>query len=196
MAFTDRIVQHPGRVKMTPVSGQTDVYDMTAQEGTVTTEGTLLNAANLNAQTQLDSAVLEQFQSAGMAGQYQNDMSNALDFLLGIANIEVKSSGNWFKYIELGSLVLGWFMFSGTLTIQTATGSLYTSASPSTITFPSELALSQALFADVRIFTNSYPIETALRTLTASNLTYQPLSTLSRASATYSIEGFVAGLRA
>lgn len=196
MSFTDRIVQYPGRVELTPVSGQTNVYDMTAQEGTVTTEGTLLNAANLNAQTQLDSAVLEQFQSAGMAGQYQNDMSNALDFLLGIANIEVKSSGNWFKYIELGSLVLGWFMFSGTLTIQTATGSLYTSASPSTITFPSELALSQAIFADVRIFTNSYPIETALRTLTANNLTYQPLSTLSRASATYSIEGFVAGLRA
>ena len=181
---------------MTPVSGQTNVYDMTAQEGTVTTEGTLLNAANLNAQTQLDSAVLEKFQNAGMGGGYQNNMSDALDFLLGISDIEVKTSGNWFKYIELGSLVLGWFMFSGTLTIQTATGSLYTSASPSTITFPSELALSQAIFADVRIFTNSYPIETALRTLTASNLTYQPLSTLSRASATYSIEGFVAGLRA
>ena len=195
MAFTDRIVQYPGRVELTPVSGQTNVYDMTAQEGTVTTEGTLLNAANLNQQTQLDSAVLEQFQSAGMAGQYQNDMSNALDFLLGIANVEVKSSGSW-KYIELGNLVLGWFMFNGTLTVQTATGSLYTSASPSTITFPSELALSQAIFADVRIFTNSYPIETALRTLTANNLTYQPLSTLSRASATYSIEGFVAGLRA
>ena len=196
MAFTDRIVQYPGRVELTPVSGQTNVYDMTAQEGTVTTEGTLLNAANLNAQTQLDSAVLEKFQNAGMGGGYQNNMSDALDFLLGISDIEVKTSGNWFKYIELGSLVLGWFMFSGTLTIQTATGSLYTSASPSTITFPSELALSQAIFADVRIFTNSYPIETALRTLTASNLTYQPLSTLSRASATYSIEGFVAGLRA
>ena len=80
MAFTDRIVQYPGRVKMTPVSGQTDVYDMTAQEGTVTTEGTLLNAANLNQQTQLDSAVLEKFQNAGMGGGYQNNVSDALDF--------------------------------------------------------------------------------------------------------------------
>lgn len=80
MAFTDRIVQYPGRVKMTPVSGQTDVYDMTAQEGTVTTEGTLLNAANLNAQTQLDNAVLEQFQNAGMGGGYQNNVSDALNF--------------------------------------------------------------------------------------------------------------------
>lgn len=81
MAFTDRIVQYPGRVKMTPVSGETNVYDMTAQEGTVTTEGTLLNAANLNQQTQLDSAVLEEFQNAGMAaGTYQNGVSDALKF--------------------------------------------------------------------------------------------------------------------
>lgn len=48
MAFTDRIVQHPGRVKLTPVSGQTNVYDMEREEGTVSTEGTLLNANNLN----------------------------------------------------------------------------------------------------------------------------------------------------
>lgn len=81
MSFTDRIVQYPGRVELTPVSGQTNVYDMTAQEGTVTTEGTLLNAANLNQQTQLDSAVLEQFQSAGMSsGTYQNGVSDALKF--------------------------------------------------------------------------------------------------------------------
>lgn len=102
MSFTDRIVQYPGRVKMTPVSGQTNVYDMTAQEGTVTTEGTLLNAANLNAQTQLDSAVLEQFQSAGMAGQYQNDMSNALGFLLSsrIAYVIETGTSNSFHYVK------------------------------------------------------------------------------------------------
>ena len=48
MAFIDRIVQYPGRVKLTPVSGQTNVYDMEREEGTVSTEGTLLNANNLN----------------------------------------------------------------------------------------------------------------------------------------------------
>lgn len=48
MAFVDRIVEHPGRVKLTPVSGQTNVYDMEREEGTVSTEGTLLNANNLN----------------------------------------------------------------------------------------------------------------------------------------------------
>ena len=52
MAFVDRVVQYPGRVKLTPVSGQTNVYDMTRNEGTVTTEGTPLNAANLNSNIQ------------------------------------------------------------------------------------------------------------------------------------------------
>ena len=44
--FTDRSVQYPGRVQLTHVSG--DVYDLTRAEGTVTQEGTELNAANLN----------------------------------------------------------------------------------------------------------------------------------------------------
>lgn len=52
MAFVDRVVQYPGRVKLTPVSGQTNVYDMTRNEGTVTTAGTPLNAANLNSNMQ------------------------------------------------------------------------------------------------------------------------------------------------
>ncbi len=48
MAFVDRIVDHPGRVRLTPVSGQSDVYDMTREEGEVYEPGTLLNANNLN----------------------------------------------------------------------------------------------------------------------------------------------------
>lgn len=47
MAFVDRVVQYPNRVKLTRVSGQTDVFDMTRQEGTVTTVGTPLNKKNL-----------------------------------------------------------------------------------------------------------------------------------------------------
>ena len=47
MAFVDRVVQHPNRVRLTPVSGQTNVYDMTRAEGTVTTAGTPLNKKNL-----------------------------------------------------------------------------------------------------------------------------------------------------
>lgn len=48
MAFVDRIVDYPGRVRLTPVSGQSDVYDMTREEGEVYEAGTLLNANNLN----------------------------------------------------------------------------------------------------------------------------------------------------
>lgn len=63
MAFIDRVVEHPGRVRLTAVSGETDVYDMTREEGTVTEVGTPLNATNLNAEVanvaneQLDSAL-------------------------------------------------------------------------------------------------------------------------------------------
>ena len=46
--FTDRVVQHPGRMKLTPVSGQTNVYDVERQEGTVTEAGTPFNAETFN----------------------------------------------------------------------------------------------------------------------------------------------------
>lgn len=53
MALTDRIVEHPGRVVLTPVSGEENTYDVTRAEGTITQEGTELNTANLNAAFQL-----------------------------------------------------------------------------------------------------------------------------------------------
>lgn len=42
----DRLALFPGRVKLTPVSGQTNVYDMVRQDSP-TVEGTPLNKANL-----------------------------------------------------------------------------------------------------------------------------------------------------
>ena len=50
--FKDRVVQYPGRVTMTPVSGETNKYDMSRSEGTVTTDGTPFNAGAFN--TMLD----------------------------------------------------------------------------------------------------------------------------------------------
>lgn len=55
MAFVDRIVEHPGRVKLTAVAGETDVYDVERCEGAVTQEGTKLNAANLESNFRLIS---------------------------------------------------------------------------------------------------------------------------------------------
>lgn len=46
--FVDRVVQHPGRVTMTPVAGQTDTYDLARAEGTVTEVGTPFNADTFN----------------------------------------------------------------------------------------------------------------------------------------------------
>ena len=46
--WVDRVATHPGRVQLTPVQGQTNIYDMErADEPTVA--GTPINAANLNA---------------------------------------------------------------------------------------------------------------------------------------------------
>lgn len=51
MAWTDRVVEFPSRVKLNAVSGQDNVYDLEAQEGQVYVEGTLLNAENFTSET-------------------------------------------------------------------------------------------------------------------------------------------------
>lgn len=87
MSFIDRVVEYPGRVTLTPVTGQTNVYDMTRNEGTEYIPGTLLNANNLNQQTQLDNAVETLYTSAGMVvGTYQNEVSDALGYLYEVVN--------------------------------------------------------------------------------------------------------------
>ena len=47
LKIKDRQVQYPTRFRLSPVSGQENVYDMTAVPGTVTQAGTALNKANL-----------------------------------------------------------------------------------------------------------------------------------------------------
>lgn len=46
--FEDRVVEHPGRVTMTPVEGELNTYDMSRAEGTVTKPGTPFNADTFN----------------------------------------------------------------------------------------------------------------------------------------------------
>lgn len=53
MAFVDRLVEYPNRVLLEDTHGtQTGPYTMIRDEGTVTEEGTPLNAANLNSEIQ------------------------------------------------------------------------------------------------------------------------------------------------
>ena len=83
MAFIDRIVEYPGRYILTNVDTgvQLGTFDLVRAEGEVYTDGTLLNANNLNTQTQLDGTVEDLFTAAGMtAGTYQNGVSDALKF--------------------------------------------------------------------------------------------------------------------
>lgn len=49
--FTDRVVQHPGRYRL-GATGDSDVFDLTREEGTIYTQGTPLNAENLNSAMQ------------------------------------------------------------------------------------------------------------------------------------------------
>lgn len=46
--WTDRQSQFPTRRKLTAVSGQTDVYDISREEGNVTAEGSVFNANAIN----------------------------------------------------------------------------------------------------------------------------------------------------
>lgn len=60
--WTDRNVQYPGRRKLSAVSGQTDVYDVVRNEGTITAAGDAFSAENMN---DLEDRVEAGFNAAG-----------------------------------------------------------------------------------------------------------------------------------
>jgi len=73
MSWEDRIVEFPNRVVLTPVAGMTNTYDMTYAEGEVEQEGTLINAANMEAETNalIEAAITGDIAPANIkAGMY------------------------------------------------------------------------------------------------------------------------------
>lgn len=103
MAFTDRIVEHPGRYTLTNADTGTvlGTFDLVRAEGEIYEPGTLLNANNLNTQTQLDNVLQNLFEAAGMtSGEYQNGVSDALGFLITSMKAYVIETGtsNSFQY--------------------------------------------------------------------------------------------------
>ena len=46
--WTNRIVEHPSRRKLSPVSGEENTYDVIRAEGTITDPGDAFNADNMN----------------------------------------------------------------------------------------------------------------------------------------------------
>ena len=86
MAFVDRIVEHPGRIRLTMVDD--DVYDVTREEGTVTEAGTPLNAANLNAE--LADAVISRFTTATVS---KDNISITTGATSGTVNVDASKTG-------------------------------------------------------------------------------------------------------
>lgn len=83
MAYTqktwvDRNVQYPGRRKLSAVSGQTDVYDVVRNEGTITAPGDTFSADNMN---DLESRILTGINDAiTTAKEYVTEqIGNAID---------------------------------------------------------------------------------------------------------------------
>lgn len=83
MAYTqktwvDRNVQYPGRRKLSAVSGQTDVYDVVRNEGTITAPGDAFSADNMN---DLESRILTGINDAiTTAKEYVTEqIGNAID---------------------------------------------------------------------------------------------------------------------
>jgi hypothetical protein len=72
MAFIDRVVEHPGRYTLTNSdTGEVlGTFDLTRAEGTITTEGTQLNAANLN--SELQSVITEVNENVSDAVSYRH----------------------------------------------------------------------------------------------------------------------------
>ncbi|MCI7327113.1 MAG: hypothetical protein SOR91_10010 [Hornefia butyriciproducens] len=66
MAFTNREVEHPGRYKLTNAStgAELGTFDLTREEGAVITEGTPLNADNLNNEIQTQAAVIAEVKAS------------------------------------------------------------------------------------------------------------------------------------
>lgn len=103
MEFRDRVPQHPGRVKLSPVSGQTNVYDMTWADG-ATANGTPLNASTFEQFRQdLIDYIADNPGPQGAKGD-KGDPGVAVSCKSFLVGTDSLSGAGWYK---LGSVTLG-----------------------------------------------------------------------------------------
>lgn len=103
MEFRDRVPQHPGRVKLSPVSGQTNVYDMTWADG-ATANGTPLNASTFEQFRQdLIDYIADNPGPQGAKGD-KGDPGVAVSSKSFLVGTDSLSGAGWYK---LGSVTLG-----------------------------------------------------------------------------------------
>lgn len=108
-----------------------------------------------------------------------------------ISSLGVKTSGNW-TYLQIGSLFIGAYSATESLTIGTQVGSVYQTAGSSTITLP--ITLTSNLYSNLTVRTVSYSVWPAIYSSNATTIQYRVLSANSRASATYNIKALTIGL--
>ena len=101
------------------------------------------------------------------------------------------ASGNWVYRKYADGRFEGWYKSTATLTIGTAIGSLYQTASNSSISFP--ITLTELTYADVKGNTSSYGVWSYLITTSTSFVSYRLCSASSRASASYNIAAYISG---
>lgn len=106
--------------------------------------------------------------------------------------VESGTKSNWTYQKWKSGKVEAWRTFTGSLTIQTAVGSLYQTASTGTISIPSGL-VSSIDYASVNIAHPSWGVIPTLYGATATTLSYRALSLSSRASSNYTISAHFIG---
>lgn len=136
--FTDRVVQYPGRVTMTP-TGNENEYDLARAEGNVTEQGTPFNADTFNS---IANQILSDATDAAVAEAVPEAVAQAVPdavaetlAALGDYVIEDGTSGNW-KYRKWNSgkvEMWGSYAFSAKQGTSWAAGLYYTDE---TISFP------------------------------------------------------------
>ena len=86
MAFVDRIVEHPGRFRLTQVDD--DVFDLTREEGEVTEAGTPLDAEHFN--NEIAYGVISRFVTGTVV---KDNVSIATGATSGTLNIDATRAG-------------------------------------------------------------------------------------------------------
>lgn len=127
-------------------------------------------------------------------GSLSTSLSEALGISNGLDNknggITPQASGDW-TYIEINGMFIGSYKASKSLKMTTATGSVYTSSGTETVALPK--TLTNNLFTSCEVVSGSYPVWSAIRAAGNSDVQYQPMSSSSRAAATYSVRLLVVG---
>ena len=92
----------------------------------------------------------------------------------------------------IGSLFIGAYSATESLTIGTQVGSVYQTAGSEQIALP--ITLTSNLYSNVAVRTSSYSVWTAIYGSNGTTIQYRALSAASRASAGYNIKALTIGL--